>query len=169
MRRALAAAGVAVLCLFTACGQSEKPEATKLQAEAAFRGKFVAALDARTASQSEAETARASAGVGADGAAAPEEKRHASKDGHDVDRVPEALWKLYGSPRRPDPTRTRPQIDAETQEPPADTRIGPAVARIRALFASRRSPVRSRLAPLRTRRWSGVTCRHVGAQQLPHV
>jgi hypothetical protein len=73
--------------------------------------------------------------------------RHASKDGHDVDRVPEALWKLYGSPRRPDPTRTRPQIDAETQEPPADTRIGPAVARIRALFASRRSPARSRLAP----------------------
>jgi hypothetical protein len=45
------------------CGVSEKPEATKAQAEASFRAKFIAALDARTVSAGEAEAARAKAGM----------------------------------------------------------------------------------------------------------
>src|SRR5271155_206773 len=45
------------------CGGSEKPEATKAQAEASFRAKFIAALDARTASEGEAEAARVKAGM----------------------------------------------------------------------------------------------------------
>jgi hypothetical protein len=60
---------------------------------------------------------------------------------------PGSLWKLYGSPSRPDSTRRDPQSLLETPISSAQIRIRPAAARIRSDFASRRSPVRSRLAP----------------------
>jgi len=61
----------------------------------------------------------------ADGAAAPE-KRHASTDGHDVDRFPEALWKLMEAlAARIRPARVR-KSTLKLRRPTADTRIGPA-------------------------------------------
>jgi hypothetical protein len=54
---------LAVAVLVTGCATNEKPEATKAQAEASFRAKFIAALDARTVSEGEAESARAQAGI----------------------------------------------------------------------------------------------------------
>ncbi len=53
-----------VMVPLVGCGTNEKPEATKAQAEAFFRAKFVAALDARTVSEGEAEAARVKAGMG---------------------------------------------------------------------------------------------------------
>jgi hypothetical protein len=62
--------------LVAACGASEKPEATKSQAEAMFRAKFIAALDARTVSEAEAEAARRAAGFGKEAAAETTSRSH---------------------------------------------------------------------------------------------